>query len=188
MPVPGPIVTDSTNTQTQTQASLSAGQTNSTTGANTQGTGNVATANTYAPWQQALQQQAGGAVGSFIQSGNLPGTFGAPQQVFDAYSANYDRFVAPQIAAQGGAGAPAIASNKALGLQQLAGQVYQNQASNFSAGIGQAGNLGFSALGNSSNQSQQNSTDTTANGNWQQEMADLMRLASASSSTVTQFP
>ncbi len=186
----GPVITttDGKLDQTQTQGSLSAGQTQSNTGANTQGTGNVATANTYSPWQQQLQQQAGQAVGSFIQSGNLPGTFGAPQAVFDAYSANYDRFVAPQIAAQGGAGAPAIASNKALGLQQLAGQVYQNQAGNYAAGIGQAGNLAFAAQGNTSNQSSQNSTDTTANGNWQQEMADLMRLASASSSTVTQYP
>lgn len=163
-----------TSNQNGTINTTSSGATNSTTVANTTGSGSsqAAAANTYSPQQQAAQNAALQAGTNYLQTGNLPGTFGAPPQVTQAYVDNWKQNVAPQLAAQYGAGSPALGSSLALGLEQLQAQVYQNQSANFSGALGQVSNAAFNALGqtqNSQQQQQENGTTNTRSMFWQNQ-------------------
>lgn len=153
-----------------TQTTTGGGATSSNT--NQQGTGNQAQqqANVYNPWQQQEQQQAGQAASAFLQTGNLPGTLGAPPAETQAYINNFNQNVAPQLAAQYGAGSPAIASQEALGLSQLAGSEYSQGISALSGAINQEAGIGFNSIGSNQagNQAQQQTTNTTGRtADWQ---------------------
>lgn len=162
-----PQVQNSSQTQTLFGGQTASGSSNS----NTTGTGNSvgATDNTYSAQQQGLQGQAADAASNYLQTGNLPGTFGAPPQVFDAYNTYYQQYVAPQIAASGGAGSPALASNLALGLQQLASTTYQNQSNNFASALAGAAGIGYTPTGTTNEQAQSGNQQST--GSWQSNQA-----------------
>lgn len=180
-------MSNGTSTQNGTINTTSAGATNSTTIANTTGQGQTQGTqnNTYQPWQSGLQQQVGQAAGNFLQTGNLPGTFGTPQVVTDAYISNWKQNVAPMLAAQYGAGSPALGSSLALGLQQLQAQVYQNQSNNFSNALSSAGNTAFTATGNTSNSNQSQSENAKSNTTsaWWQNQDQTINMANAASNT-----
>jgi hypothetical protein len=159
-------ITNGTNTQDTASGAATASQSSgSATGQQAQQQAQV-----YNPWQQSEQQQAGQAASSFLQTGNLPGTLGAPPAETQAYINNFNQNVAPQLAAQYGAGSPAIASQEALGLSQLAGSEYSQGISALSGAIGQEANIGFNAIGSnqagaqSSAQESQNKGEST---DWQ---------------------
>jgi len=139
------------------------GTTGQTTG------GNTGTYQQYTPGQQALQ----GNLGSLYQNilaGQIPSSFTNPQAAINAYNTNFQQSVAPQLAAQYGAGSPQIGSQNALGLAQLQGNLYntgvQNylgalgQGTNYALGmpVGQTGSYGQQALGSQQGQYQSNIT------------------------------
>lgn len=103
-------------------------------------------ANLYNPQQQGLQGNLGGFYNQLLQ-GNIPQQFTNPQPAIDAFSANFDNTVAPGIASQFGAGSNVIGSQKALGLQQLQGQLYNTGVGNFMNALGGAGNYAFNPIG-----------------------------------------
>lgn len=184
--LPSPAGNGSTNeTLTQNTSGLGNQNTTSTGAANASGTS--AQQNTYQPWQTGLQAQAGQAAGNFLQTGNLPGTFGAPPQVTQAYIDNFNRSVAPQLAAQYGAGSPAIGSQLALGLEQLQAQVYQNQSANFSNALNTAGGLGFQAIGQTGQQQQAQTQNQQSNSNWQATENTVANLQAAATNTQSAF-
>lgn len=163
-----------------TSASGSSNQTGSAvnTGAYT-GTSN----NIYTTGQQNLQGQVGGAAGSILggadalsaESSNI-----IPQNM-QAYADYYNRYVAPQEAATGGAGSPAIASNLALGLEQLqaqlAPQIYNTQAGVFSNALGTAENAAYTPTGATNSGTQSSAQQTAGSGNWQSSSDQLSALA-----------
>jgi hypothetical protein len=130
--------------------------------------------NQYGAGQQALQQQLPGTLSNFLQTGNLPGTFAAPPQVLSAYQSNFNQMVAPQLAAQYGAGSPVLGSQETMGLQQLLSNLYQTQSNNFNNDLNTGANIAFNAIGSNANtqqaqqQAQTQNTNTTGNQNWQQ--------------------
>jgi hypothetical protein len=110
----------------------------STTSSGTQGQvtgGNTLAQNTYSPGQQQLQGNLGNLWQSFL-SGNIPSSFTNPQAAINAYNTNFQTSVAPGMAAQYGAGSPAIGSANALGLAQLQGQLYNTGVNNFLGALG----------------------------------------------------
>lgn len=166
-----PAAPYATNPQVQnsTQVNSSAGFMSGSGSSNTSGTGSSAAAgqNTFTPQQQGLQGNVLESAQNFLQTGNLPGTFAAPQQVFDAYKSNYNQTVAPMIAASGGAGSPALASNLALGLEQLASNLYQSQSANFGNALATAGGLAFNPTGYTQAQTANQNSQT----DWQSQQA-----------------
>lgn len=168
----GGVTQQSPTTQAQNTTTIGGANTK----ANTSSTGNTAsqgnTANTYSPFQQELQQEAAGQAGQFLATGIAPGV----QQELDAqkaaYMQNFNESVAPQLAAQYGAGSPAIGSQLAQGLVSLTSDVYQNQAGQFNSALGTAGNLAYNATGASSNTNQQQAANTaskTSSNDWQNQ-------------------
>lgn len=91
-------------------------------------------ANTYTPGQQGVQGQLGPLWQSFLQ-GNIPSSFTTPQAPMNAFVSNYNQNVAPGIAAQYGAGSPVNASNEALQMQQMQGNLYNTGVSNYLSGM-----------------------------------------------------
>lgn len=184
--LPSPASNGNVNeTLTQNTSGIGNQNTSSTGAANA--TGTSAQQNTYQPWQTGLQAQAGQAAGNFLQTGNLPGTFGAPPQVTQAYIDNFNRSVAPQLAAQYGAGSPAIGSQLALGLEQLQAQVYQNQSANFSNALNTAGGLAFQSVGQTGQQNQAQTENQKSNTNWQSTENTVSNLRAAASNTSSAF-
>lgn len=172
------------------QQQVSAVQTGSQSGSQDQD-------NVYHPWQTNLQQTAGDAAGNYVTSGAPPpGVTGAPQQLNQAYTDNYNEFVAPQIAASGGPGSPALASNLALGLEQLNANVYGTNLSAYQNAIQQAGTLGFTPIGvrgaqgqtTTGTSAQSSTSDTQSQQDWQQAMADLLTLANHTNGSSTFEP
>lgn len=123
---------------------------------------------TFLPGQQQLQGQVGNALGSVLSGQGIPGssTSFIPQQT-QAYVDNYNRYVAPQEAAQGGAGSPAIASNLALGLENLQGNlaqdVYNTNAGVFSSALGTGTSAAYNPTGQNTSGTTSGTTATTAN-------------------------
>jgi hypothetical protein len=175
-------------TQLANIAQASSGSSRSQSTGQAVGTQAGETANVYQPWQSGLQEQAGQAAGNFLQSGNLPGSFAMPPQVAEAYASNFNRFVAPGIAAQGGAGSPAIASQMALGLEQLTADMYRTQSGNFGNALGQAQSLGFTPVGATQSGRSQEDTNAQSAGSWQQVQDTVQSLAASASGLSTTIP
>lgn len=115
---------------TQTQYSGTTGQ---VTGGNTQAS------NVYTPGQTSLQGNLGNLWSSFL-GGNVPSSFTNPAAATTAYQSNFNTQVAPGLAAQYGAGSPAIGSANALGLANLQGQLYNTGVNNFLSALGGGSN------------------------------------------------
>ena len=122
---------------------------------NTTTSDNSTQANQQTGWQQnrytGAQQAAQGGVLSglmnFLGGGQISPSFGMPQVVYDAFSRNFDSKVAPQIAANLGAGSMAGASQKTQGLEDLSAVAAQNAMSNFLGASNQAGQFAFTPVG-----------------------------------------
>jgi hypothetical protein len=145
--------------------------------ANTNSSGTSAQQNAYTPGQQSTQATLPGLYSQLLSqlqgsaAGNTPSNFTNNPELVGAYENAYNKNVAPQEAFQGGAGSPAIASNNALGLQQLLANQYntgiqqsQNANSLLAGGIGSAANyaLGFPTGSNAQSQNQGTAKTTQA--------------------------
>jgi hypothetical protein len=157
------LASNSTGTSSTNQTTVGGGANSTTSTGSSTGTGAVNSQQVYNPWQQQEQQEAGQAASSFLQTGNLPGTLGAPPAETQAYVNNFNQNVAPQLAAQYGAGSPAIASQEALGLSQLAGSEYSQGISALSGAVQNAASIGFNAVGQNQEQNQQQQQQATSN-------------------------
>lgn len=147
--------TDTTNaTQQQTQLGQQ-GQTQS-----------QSQMNVYNPQQQALQGNVLDQANNLL-TGNVSNSFGLPQSVWDAAYYNFNKYQAPQLAAQHGAGSPAISSSMNELNLQLAGLSGQNAMSNALGAFDAAAKYAFNPLGsnaaNVSNQTTQQNNSTTSN-------------------------
>lgn len=119
----------------------------------------------FSPEQLAAQSGYFNNLGGFISgTQQVPAYMTAPPQVFQAYNDAFNKFVAPGIAAQYGAGSPQIGAQQSFGNEQLAAQLYQSGITNWMDALGLQGNAAFnpqgqnsasSALGNKVNQSDQ---------------------------------
>jgi hypothetical protein len=148
--------------------------------------------NTYTAGQQALQGTATGAAGQFLTTGIAPGLQQEIAAENAAYQQNFNTDVAPQLAAQYGAGSPVIAGQEEMGLVNLIGNAYQNQAAQFNSALGTAGSLAFNPTGSTgqattSSQATNNQTTSTQQQqqqtqNWQQAMTEAQEMASNASS------
>lgn len=118
--------------------------------------------NQYTAGQQALQGQVTG-MGQNLLNGNISSSFGLPQSVYDAEIANFNRFQAPMLAAQHGAGSPAIqAAMESLQLQ-LAGMGAKNAFQNALGAYDAAGKYAFTPIGNNQTQIGSNSMNNVTN-------------------------
>jgi hypothetical protein len=152
----------------------------STSNTQQQGTANTQQqqANVYQPWQSGLQQQAGQAASNYLTTGAPPpGVTGAPAQLVQAYMDQFNQQVAPQLAAQYGAGSPAIGSQLALGLEQLNASVYGTNLNAYQNEIGQAGTLGFTPVGQTGTSAQQQQATSDTQGSWQESMSNVQNMA-----------
>ena len=119
----------------------------------------------YNPAQQGLQSDLGGMYNQLLQ-GNIPQSFTNPAAATSAYQNNFNQQVAPGIAAQYGGGSNQMASQQALGLSNLQGQLYNTGVSNFMNALGGGSNYAFQGQGNTTGQSNISATDTsTTNSN-----------------------
>lgn len=173
---------------TTTQLMNESGNQSSSGSTTAQGAGTTQQANTYLPWQGPLQEQVGQAAGNFLQTGSLPGTFGAPPGVSQAFTNDFNRFVAPKMAANLGAGSAAIPSALALGLEQLNAKLYQQQSGAFGGALASAGNLAFNPVGNTSQQAQTSQTQNDADSDWQRDLESIVTLAQAATQSTTTLP
>lgn len=137
-----------------------------------QAVGTQAQQNTYTPQQQALQGQALGFIGSTLSGGSVPQNFGLPQVTYDAAMTNFDKYQAPGLAAQYGAGSPTInAARESLQLQ-LAGMAGQNAMSNAINAYNSAAQYAFTPIGQTASDAKVQSSQETsvqnalANKNW----------------------
>lgn len=139
--------------------------------------------NIYDPVSLALRGQGAEALQQILATGQLPGNFGMSKQAFDALNSAFERNIAPGMAAQFGAGSPAIASQEALMNEQLAAQLSQQQWANFSNIFDEVANFAYTPTGQqstsnvNSNTSQEQTTDTT--GTWQTNNTMAGALASS---------
>jgi hypothetical protein len=143
--------------------------------ANSTNQGTNAQQNVYTPGQTSVQNQLPQLYQQLLSglsssaAGNTPSNFTNNPQLVGAYETAYNQNVAPQEAFQGGAGSPAIASNNAIGLQQLLANQYntgisqsQNANAQLASGVGSAANY---ALGLPTGSNAQATGQGTANTN-----------------------
>ena len=175
------------DTQTnQNQSTFQSGSSNATNNLNQassqSGAQSQQSNNLYGAGQQNLQQQLPNLLSSFLQTGNLPGSFGAPSSVINAYNQNFQQSVAPGLAAQYGAGSPQIGSQQSLGLQQLLSNLYQTQSGNFNNLLNTGSQIGFTPIGQTGSGQQVQSGNLaqqqTQNQNWQANNSLLGSLLS----------
>ncbi len=195
----GPIGTPSpAQAQVGTSGGNQTGSVNNTQGVQTTQTGSQSGTqnqnNVYQPWQQNLAQTAGTAAGNYITSGAPPpGVTGADQALSQAYTDQYNQYVAPQIAAAQGPGSAALGSQLALGLEQLNANVYGTNLSAYENAIAQGGTIGLTPEGVTGAQgttttgtaNQKSTSNTQQQQDWQQAMADLLALSQNQTTTTT---
>lgn len=113
--------------------------------------------NQYTAQQQAMQSQGLSGLAGIMAGGSVPSNFGLPQSVYDAAFANFNQYQAPLLAAQNGAGSPAINSAMQNLQLQLAGLAGSNAMSNFNSIYSAGLNYAFQPIGQAS---AQNTTGT----------------------------
>jgi hypothetical protein len=91
----------------------------------------------------------------------IPSWMTAPPEAFKAYNDAFNQYVAPNIAAQFGAGSPQIGRQQMMGNEQLAANLYQNGVTNWLAYLGNAENFAMTPVGQS--------TNNQFNQNWQNQ-------------------
>jgi hypothetical protein len=128
--------------------------------------------NIYDPVSLALRGSGGNLLQQIMATGQLPGNFGISDQAFDALNRSFQKNIAPGMAAQYGAGSPAISSQQAAMNEQLAASMSQQQWSNFNNLFDEVANFAFTPTGQSTQQQRQDNVDTTQHtdqtGTWQQ--------------------
>jgi hypothetical protein len=144
------------------------------------------TAGIYSPQQQAAQGTTGTAITNYLNTGILPGNFGNDAQQDAAYNSAYQQYVAPQLAAQYGAGSPAIGAQEAQGLQQLNANLYSTQLGAFNNATNQAMSYGFTPTGTTNTGTESANQSGTQASNWQgsnnQALSDLTSLSNITAS------
>lgn len=103
--------------------------------------------NQFTGQQQGLQNQSLGFIGSILSGQSPPPNFGMPQVVYDAAMANFNKYQAPMLAAQHGAGSPVINSAMQELQLQLAGQGAQRSMGNALDAYRMAANYAFAPAG-----------------------------------------
>lgn len=150
-------------------------------------------ANVYTGAQQALQGQALDQ-GSQIMQGNINPNMGLPQSVWDAAMFNFNKYNAPLLAAQHGAGSPAINSAMQELNLNLAAQSGQNAVSNSINAMDAAAKYAFTPVGsNAMNTGAQQQTGNSTQNSWGmdtgatvQALYDILGLGGGSSGST--FP
>jgi hypothetical protein len=122
--------------------------------------------NQFTPQQQQLQGMLPGMLSGFLSGQqDIPAYMTAPPQVFKAYNDAFQKYTAPGIAAQFGAGSPQIGAQQSFGNQQLAAQLYQSGVNNWMQGLGLGGNWAYTPIGqNAANQASGQSQNNTFGG------------------------
>lgn len=98
--------------------------------------------------QRALQGQSLGFISRLLSGGSVPQTFGLPQSVYDAAFYNFNRYQAPILANQFGAGSPMIAGSMNELQLQLAGLAGRTAMSNAINAFDAAAKFAFTPVGN----------------------------------------
>lgn len=140
-----------TQSGTQQQSGVSSGQT--------------AQANTYNPSGQALQDQGAASLSNVLSTGQLPGNFGMSQLAFDALNQNFNRYQAPALANQFGAGSAAIGASQGEQNMNLAAQMNRDAWTNYNNVFNDVANFAYTPTGSVSTNQQaqsQSGSDTSA--------------------------
>lgn len=168
--------TNAATAQTQNVNTTDTGAQHTTSDTNASNAGAQSQQNTYTPFQQDLQNEAAKQAGQFLQTGVAPGMDQNLAAQEAAFKQNFNQTVAPQLAAQFGAGSPAIASAESQGLVNLTANAFQNQGSNFNNALGTAGNLAFTATGQNAQNKSNAATNTNTNQGWQDNMNQALDM------------
>ncbi len=132
-------------------------------------------ANVYTGAQQALQGQALNQ-GSQILQGNINPSFGLPQSVYDAAMFNFNKYQVPLLAAQHGAGSPAISSAMQELNLNLTAQSGQNAVSNSLNALDTAAKYAFTPVGNNAmNTGNQQQTGSSLQNSWGMDTGATMQ-------------
>lgn len=118
---------------------------------------------TFTDAQKALQNQSLGLYQSLLQGQSVPQNFQVPQSAIDAYVQQYNKYVAPQRAAQFGSGSPTIATGLQEGLAQLIGQNSMQGMNQYMSAINNAANVAFNPTGQTQAQSMNSTLANTQN-------------------------
>lgn len=132
-----------------------------TTNANNELTSNNSV---FTPGQQAVQGQAGNFISNILSGGQVPQSFGMPQSVYDAAFANFNKYQAPMLAAQNGAGSPAINSSMQELQLQLAGMAGKQSMGNALDAFSQAANFAFKPIGSTGTRAATGTENQTGSG------------------------
>jgi hypothetical protein len=114
--------------------------------------------NLYGQGQQQLQGQIPGLLSSLVGGGM--GSFTNPQALLAQYNQQFQNTVAPNLAAQYGAGSPQIASQQNQGLVNLLGNQYNTGVSNYTNALNSAGQYGLSSVGSNTNTTNANASQS----------------------------
>ncbi len=106
--------------------------------------------NAYNPNQQSLQQNLGGMYQNFL-SGQVPTAFTDPSALMAQYNQNFQNSLAPQLAAQYGAGSPQIGSQYNQGMVNLLGNQYNQGFSNYNNALNSGAGFAFNPIGQTQN-------------------------------------
>lgn len=125
---------------------------------------NTSQATSYSPAQQGMQGSLGSMLQQFL-SGQVPSSFTDPTALMNQYNQQFNNSLAPQLAAQYGAGSPQIGSQYNQGLVNLLGNQYNQGFSNYSNALGQGLQYAFQPIGSTGNQNTQMQGQGTVSGN-----------------------
>lgn len=118
--------------------------------------------NRYSSGQLAAQGAGLSGLGAMLSGqSSAPASMGLPQSAYDAYMLNFNRSVAPQLAAQHGSGSPAIASMMQQGMLELAAKGGQMAVSNTLQGYDALMNYAFKPQGMDQGQQANRNVATT---------------------------
>lgn len=175
--LPNIDVSNGTQAGTQNTTQDSSGSSRNNTAQTGSQAGAQQQQNTYLPFQEQIQQGLGNNVNSFLTTGVAPNT----QNVLDAENAAYNQAFqqgpAHQLAAQYGAGSPAIASALEQGYLQNTANVFANQGQAYNSALATAGNLALTPSGSQGTQTGKESQNTQSTQNWQQAMNEAQTMA-----------
>jgi len=147
--------------------------------------------NLYTPEQQALQGQAGGQIAGLLNGSQSPAaSLGFDPAVWQSMLTNFNENVAPQLAAQYGAGSPVIGGQLSNLLLNATAQSSQQAWNNQQNLLGDAQSNAFTPVGASSGSSQATGQNTSEYTSGQQNQlptgALLSSLANSGGAAVSQ--
>lgn len=172
--------TNATTLQNQQQNTNTTGSQRQSTNQTSANQSQGAQANVYNPEQDQLQQLAAKQAAQYLQTGVAPGVDASLAAQSAAFKQNFNQMVAPQMAAQYGAGSPAIASAEAQGLVNLTSDVYKNQGSQFNSALGTAAGMAYTPTGSVDANKANASSTLKSKSDWQQAMDQSLNMAANS--------